>query len=157
MNASNLTIDLSALTKCVFPLAMQYFIPILLPPDSVWIKSVVRHCKRDREKLYNERKVQDKIRSQYAAGQITFSLYIRIIQFNLFCKFIIGNFWFRQRRLITPSFHFKILNEFHLIMNKGVNALITKLNKFADTDEAFDAQHISNLATLDVICGKKKC
>lgn len=68
---------------------------------------------------------------------------------------VLGNFWFRQRRLITPSFHFKILNEFHLVMNKGVNALIKKLNKFADTDEAFDAQHIANLATLDVICGKK--
>lgn len=39
-------------------------------------------------------------------------------------------------------------------MNKGVNTFITKLNKFADKDEAFDAQHIVNLATLDVICGK---
>lgn len=39
-------------------------------------------------------------------------------------------------------------------MNKGINSLISKLNKFADADEDFDAQHIANLATLDVICGK---
>lgn len=40
-------------------------------------------------------------------------------------------------------------------MNKGVNSMISTLNKFADTEEAFDVQHIANLATLDVICGKK--
>lgn len=61
--------------------------------------------------------------------------------------------WFRQRRLITPAFHFKILNEFHPIMSSNVDRLVSKLYTFADSGKSFDAQHIINLATLDVICG----
>lgn len=65
-----------------------------------------------------------------------------------------GSFWFRQRRLITPSFHFKNLTGYHTAMSKGANALIVKFSKMADTDKSFDIQHIVNLGTLDVICGK---
>lgn len=64
-----------------------------------------------------------------------------------------GSFWFRQRRLITPSFHFKNLMGYHTAMSKGSNALIAKFDELADSGKSFDIQHIINLSTLDVICG----
>lgn len=37
-------------------------------------------------------------------------------------------------------------------MSSNLSRLIEKLNGYADTGEAFDAQHLINMATLDVIC-----
>lgn len=65
-----------------------------------------------------------------------------------------GPRWHQKRRILNPAFNTKVLNEFHPIMGANVNRLVKKLNVFADSGESFDAQHLFNLATLDVICGK---
>lgn len=49
-----------------------------------------------------------------------------------------GPRWFRQRRLLTPAFHLKILNDFHPIMSSNVNRLVENLHTFADSGKSFD-------------------
>lgn len=54
--------------------------------------------------------------------------------------------------MITPSFHFKILNDFHEVFTRGSSKFIEKLKENAD-GKTFDIQKLVHLCTLDVICG----
>lgn len=63
-----------------------------------------------------------------------------------------GEHWFKHRRMITPSFHFKILNDFHEVFTKGSAKFVEKLKENAD-GKTFDIQRLVHLCTLDVICG----
>lgn len=63
-----------------------------------------------------------------------------------------GKKWHQRRKVITPAFHFKILEQFVDIMDKQGNIFVSKL-------ENFDGQHVDvfpiiSLYALDVICGK---
>ena len=56
--------------------------------------------------------------------------------------------------MLTPSFHFKILQDFLPIMCESANNLVSKLQKEAcDTGEAYDIFPDLTLSTLDVVCG----
>lgn len=55
--------------------------------------------------------------------------------------------------MITPSFHFKILNDFHDVFTSGSAKFIEKLKENAD-GKTFDVQKLVHLCTLDIICGK---
>ena len=62
-----------------------------------------------------------------------------------------GKKWHQRRKIITPSFHFQILEKFVEIMDEQGKVLISKL-------EPFDGQQVNiyrfvNLYALDVICG----
>ncbi|KAK7871481.1 hypothetical protein R5R35_010203 [Gryllus longicercus] len=62
-----------------------------------------------------------------------------------------GKKWKSRRKIITPTFHFKILEGFVDSFNTQGNTLIKKLKKHAG-GPAFDIYKYINLYTLDVIC-----
>ena len=64
-----------------------------------------------------------------------------------------GKKWTSHRKLITPSFHFTVLQSFIEIFQENSNILVNKLNKMADTNEAIDIYPFITLCLLDIICG----
>lgn len=60
--------------------------------------------------------------------------------------------WKNRRRVLTPTFHFTILNDFTRIFVKQAQILVKKLEKVVDTDKMVDVQVPVSLATLDIIC-----
>ena len=54
--------------------------------------------------------------------------------------------------MITPAFHFEILNEFVTIMENRTLELIEMLKKFHEKDESFNAFEITKPFSLSVIC-----
>ena len=62
-----------------------------------------------------------------------------------------GAKWFRRRRLITPSFHFKILDDFLAVMNEQADIFVAKLDKLDDKSDV-DMINAITLCTLDIIC-----
>ncbi|EEB15503.1 cytochrome P-450, putative [Pediculus humanus corporis] len=63
-----------------------------------------------------------------------------------------GKKWASHRKLITPSFHFTVLQSFIEIFQENSNILINKLNKMADTNEVIDIYQYITLCLLDIIC-----
>ncbi|XP_065646827.1 cytochrome P450 4V2 [Hydra vulgaris] len=63
-----------------------------------------------------------------------------------------GSKWKTRRRLLTPSFHFSILNNFIKIFEEQASILVDKLAVAADNKEVVDVQVPIGLATLDIIC-----
>lgn len=62
-----------------------------------------------------------------------------------------GKKWHQRRKIITPSFHFQILEKFVEIMDEQGKVFIRKLEKF-DGKEV-NIFPLVNLYALDVICG----
>ncbi|XP_028415753.1 cytochrome P450 4V2-like [Dendronephthya gigantea] len=62
-----------------------------------------------------------------------------------------GNKWKSRRRLLTPTFHFKILNDFVSIHQKQSAILVELLQEKADKGE-FDIAPYITLCVLDIIC-----
>lgn len=62
-----------------------------------------------------------------------------------------GRKWERNRRLLTPGFHFDILKPYVLIYNKVTDKFLNKLQRYADNKEAVDIFPHVALATLDTI------
>jgi len=58
-----------------------------------------------------------------------------------------------HRKLITPAFHFKILEEFVEVFGSTDRNLIEKLEKHVN-GPGFDIYPYISLYTLDFICGK---
>lgn len=65
-----------------------------------------------------------------------------------------GNQWRRNRKMLTPTFHFKILEEFVPVMNKNGRILIQKLDQEAEQNDGVikDLRPFILRAALDVIC-----
>nr|CAD7590612.1 unnamed protein product [Timema genevievae] len=59
--------------------------------------------------------------------------------------------WHSHRKLLTPAFHFKILEEFIPIFNKNSNILVEKLSEYVDKDYA-PINKLVSLCTLNLIC-----
>lgn len=57
--------------------------------------------------------------------------------------------------MVTPAFHFKILEDFVEVFNAVSDVLLKKLRKELGKD-SFDVFPYFNLFALDVICGKSK-
>lgn len=64
-----------------------------------------------------------------------------------------GTKWFNRRKIITPTFHFKILEQFIDVFNEQDKKLVQKLEKYASGDDCNIYEHITAIA-LDNICGK---
>ncbi|XP_057655410.1 cytochrome P450 4d2-like isoform X1 [Diorhabda carinulata] len=65
-----------------------------------------------------------------------------------------GKKWKTRRRMITPTFHFKILEEFMKVFNKEFNVLLEILKQKVkeNPEESIDITEPINLASLDTIC-----
>lgn len=61
--------------------------------------------------------------------------------------------WFSRRRVITPTFHFKILEQFFEVFVKHNRALLKKLEETAD-GKAFDIFPIVTASVMNALCGK---
>lgn len=62
-----------------------------------------------------------------------------------------GEEWHARRHLLTPTFHFSILNEFGEIMNAQAAILVQQLANHADTGKTIDAFKFITLCALDII------
>lgn len=65
-----------------------------------------------------------------------------------------GDKWHARRKVFTPAFHFKILEQFVEIFDKQSKIFVDNLRQFKGRD--FDIFPLITLCTLDIICGKKK-
>lgn len=63
-----------------------------------------------------------------------------------------GERWYKLRKLLTPAFHFQILERFVQIFNEQADVLLTKMNKLPNgvVEDAFELFHAY---ALDVISG----
>lgn len=55
--------------------------------------------------------------------------------------------------MLTPTFHFTILEDFLDVMNEQANILVHKLEKHVNQG-AFNCFFYITLCALDIICGK---
>lgn len=55
--------------------------------------------------------------------------------------------------MLTPTFHFKILEDFVEVFNSSGNVLIQKIGENVG-GESFDVYPYMNLCTLDIICDR---
>lgn len=62
-----------------------------------------------------------------------------------------GEKWFQRRKIITPTFHFKILEQFLEVFNEETDRLVTKLEQHIGEEE-FDMYQYITLHALDSIC-----
>lgn len=65
-----------------------------------------------------------------------------------------GKKWFARRKAITPTFHFKILDEFVEVFDKNSAILADKLKSKADGKTTINIMPEVCLAALDIIAGK---
>lgn len=63
-----------------------------------------------------------------------------------------GDFWRKRRKIITPTFHFEILNDYFSIIEKQAAHLMAKLYTLAEQKQEFDIQPISKDFAFSVIC-----
>ncbi|XP_034477492.1 cytochrome P450 4d2 [Drosophila innubila] len=63
----------------------------------------------------------------------------------------VGRKWHARRKIITPTFHFKILEQFVDIFDLQSNILVDQLQKHADGKTAFNIFPIICLTALDII------
>ena len=66
---------------------------------------------------------------------------------------VAGPKWKEHRKLFTPAFHFKILEDFVEVFGSNDRILIEKLEKHVN-GPGFDICPYISLYTLDIICGK---
>ena len=62
-----------------------------------------------------------------------------------------GDLWKKRRRIITPAFHFDILNEFMSVMESRTIELIQMLER-SYSDQPFNAFEITKPFSLSIIC-----
>lgn len=62
-----------------------------------------------------------------------------------------GQKWFTRRKIITPTFHFKILQQFVDVFNHQ-NAILVEKLKAKEFTKPFDIYNIITLMSLDIIC-----
>lgn len=60
--------------------------------------------------------------------------------------------WHSHRKIITPTFHFKILEQFVEIFDHQSDVFVSQLKGFAETGQDFDVFPLVTLYALDVIC-----
>lgn len=62
-----------------------------------------------------------------------------------------GKKWHQRRKILTPAFHFQILEKFVEIMDEQAKVLVAKLAKIEEKE--VDTVPLLSLFALDVICG----
>lgn len=62
-----------------------------------------------------------------------------------------GSKWHSRRKLLTPTFHFNILEEFLKPIEKQCTVLVKMLKKELTNKSGFDLKPYAKLAALDII------
>lgn len=65
-----------------------------------------------------------------------------------------GKKWHSRRKIITPTFHFKILEQFVEIFDQQSTVMVKKLSEKADGKTEIDIFPVVCLCALDIITGK---
>ena len=63
-----------------------------------------------------------------------------------------GKKWWHRRRLLTPAFHFSILDKFLDVMNDQTAVFINNLHTAVDERKDIDIEAVLGSLTLDIIC-----
>lgn len=63
--------------------------------------------------------------------------------------------WFNRRRIITPTFHFKILEQFFEIFVKHNKMLLEKIGEKAN-GKPFDIFPLATNSVMNSLCGKQR-
>lgn len=58
-----------------------------------------------------------------------------------------------RRKVLTPAFHFKVLDQFIEVFDRNSSIFVNILGKYKETDAVDIYPHIT-LAALDIICGE---
>jgi cytochrome P450 len=67
--------------------------------------------------------------------------------------YFVGDKWQEHRKILTPTFHFKILEDYVQVFNSKSQDLVQKLQ--AHVGQPFvDINSLITMCTLDIICGK---
>jgi cytochrome P450 len=66
-----------------------------------------------------------------------------------------GTKWKSRRRLLTPAFHFHIMEDFFETFNEQSSVLCRKIDALCEPDgrAEIDMGLLTGLCTLDIICG----
>ena len=70
-----------------------------------------------------------------------------------------GRSWKDRRRMLTPAFHFQILQQFVDTFNEHSRAFCRQLQRWIDdrgADQPFDAYPVVTQCALDIICGTNR-
>lgn len=65
-----------------------------------------------------------------------------------------GDKWHQRRRILTPTFHFNILQSFLQTFHEESSKLVLQLSEHADKDIVTELQPLSTQITLNTICGE---
>lgn len=65
---------------------------------------------------------------------------------------LIGKKWQNRRKILTPAFHFKILEKYAEVFDRLGNTLIDKLHEL-DADKGIEFFPLAARYALDVMCG----
>ena len=71
----------------------------------------------------------------------------------VFLNFV-GEKWRNRRKILTPAFHFKILEDFIDVFVEQSLVLVKKLKREVGNESGFNIFPYVTLCTLDIICGK---
>jgi len=63
-----------------------------------------------------------------------------------------GSKWKKRRRLLTPAFHYGILEDFAEVFQEQAKIFVDILQPFADSGETFNICKYATNCTLDIIC-----
>lgn len=75
-----------------------------------------------------------------------------IISFLKCFYLVAGPKWFKRRKILTPAFHFKVLEQYVESFDRQGDILIENLQK-CDPNDNVEFYKIATLYALDVICG----
>jgi len=64
-----------------------------------------------------------------------------------------GERWAKHRKMITPTFHFKILDSFIPVYESNAVVMEKKITKLLQTQDVIDVYPLVTLCALDIICG----
>lgn len=67
-----------------------------------------------------------------------------------------GEHWREHRKIITPTFHFNILEKFVETFNENAEILIKRLTDEQKHNPTLDIHTFLTLCALDIICGMLK-
>jgi cytochrome P450 len=65
-----------------------------------------------------------------------------------------GSKWYKRRKIITPTFHFKILERFCEVFDKESSVLVQCLEKHVGKGP-IDVLPLVCACAMDIMCGKK--
>uniref|UniRef100_A0A915BYI5 Cytochrome P450 n=1 Tax=Parascaris univalens TaxID=6257 RepID=A0A915BYI5_PARUN len=63
-----------------------------------------------------------------------------------------GNKWKARRKMLTPAFHFKMLQQFVSVFDTESKILVEQLDHFANTNREVDILPFVKRCALDIIC-----